>query len=215
MAAELEFPTLESPTELAEFRCWESSVYQDFIDLESGRVSLEDFDRKYLATRAILVLDVTGFTVSTINHGAIESFLRILDTHRISFPVLRECGATFVRAFADDITALFDDVDAALDSAIEIHRRIDLYNERRGERRHPPECCIGIGYGDIYEIGPNRAMGDEMNRASVLGEDLARGRETLVTEGAYQALKRRPDTKFEPQTGDDLVFPYYRALHET
>jgi len=30
----------------------------------------------------------------------------------------------------------------------------------------PLQCCIGLGWGDVYAIGPNLAMGAEMNRAS-------------------------------------------------
>lgn len=54
-------------------------------------------------------------------------------------------------------------------------------------------------------------MGDEMNRASVLGEDTARGGETLVTEGVQRALSEREDLTFEAQASDDLAFPFYRV----
>jgi len=77
----------------------------------------------------------------------------------------------------------------------------------------PAECCIGIGFGPIYAIGPNHAMGDEMNRASKLGEDTARGGETLVTEDAYATLAPHTGVRFEPKADDDLLFPFYRATH--
>ena len=64
----------------------------------------------------------------------------------------------------------------------------------------------------MYAIGPNLAMGDEMNRASRLGEDTARGNETLVTSNAYFALRSRSDVQFEQLASDDQLFPYYRAL---
>lgn len=212
MAPRLRFQLLEDPVELAQFQGWSRSVYEDLLALESGHMGDAEFDKKYVATRAILVLDVTGFTVTAMHGGAINSFLRILDAHKICFPVLRECGATFIRAFADDVTALFDDCDAALDAALQIHRRIEVYNRSVEKHQTPPECCIGLGYGRVYEIGPNHAMGDEMNRASVLGEDLARGGETLVTENAYRALAKRRDAVFESQARDDLLFPYYRVI---
>ena len=72
-------------------------------------------------------------------------------------------------------------------------------------------ACIGIGYGDVYAIGPNLSMGDEMNRASKLGEDTARGNETLVTPNVYQALRDRVNVRFEEIASDDQLFPYYRA----
>ena len=132
----------------------------------------------------------------------------------LDFPVLRESKATLIRAFADDLTALFDDPHAALDAALEIHRRVRHFNWSLARHDPPPECCIGIGYGPVYEIGPNRAMGDEMNRSSVLGEDLARGGETLVTSGAHAALATRRDVRFEEQRTDDILFPYHRVRAE-
>jgi hypothetical protein len=54
-------------------------------------------------------------------------------------------------------------------------------------------------------------MGDEMNRASVLGEDAARGGETLVTENAHGALTKARVAMLEPQASDDVLFPYYRV----
>jgi hypothetical protein len=54
-------------------------------------------------------------------------------------------------------------------------------------------------------------MGDEMNRASKLGEDIAVGGETLVTENAYARLRGRDDADFEHVVQDDVLFPYYRV----
>jgi len=50
-----------------------------------------------------------------------------------------------------------------------------------------------------------------MNRASKLGEDTARGNETLVTSNVYFALRNRSDVLFEQLASDDQLFPYYRA----
>jgi len=210
MASKLGFQLLENPTELAQFKGWSRGVYEDLLAVESGRMAEAEFDKKYLATKAILVLDMTGFTVTSMRGGAIGSFLRILDAHKVCIPVLQEYGATLIRAFADDLTALFDDCNAALDASTEIHRRIDIHNRSSERHETPPECCVGIGYGAIYQIGPNRAMGDEMNRASILGEDTARAGETLVTENAHRVLESSRGAAFESQAGDDLLFPYYR-----
>ena len=215
MAVDLGFPLLEDPSELSLFDGWSKTVYEDLFAVESGRMSQAEFQEKYTTTKAILVLDVTGFTVNAIHGGAISSFLRILDVHKVCFPVLREYGSIFIRAFADDVVALFDHCDAALDAALEIHRRIGVHNRLLEKHQAPPECCIGIGYGTVYDIGPNHSMGDEMNRASVLGEDIARGGETLVTENLQRALSESPGRVLELQTGDDLLFPYYRVSRNT
>jgi adenylate cyclase len=205
------FDLLEDPAELASFEGWSEEVYRDLMALQAGSFSREAFDEKYLRRSAILVLDLTGFTETAIRGGALQSFLRILDAQRVCLPILRQGGAAFVRTFADDIVALFDDPGPALDAALDIHARTWEFQKLQPREHDPAECCIGIGFGPIYAIGPNHAMGDEMNRASKLGEDTARGGETLVTEGAYAALEQHTGVRFEPQADDDLLFPFYRA----
>jgi hypothetical protein len=55
-------------------------------------------------------------------------------------------------------------------------------------------------------------MVDEMNRASKLGKDTARGAEkTLVTGSFFEVARTRTDVVFEPLAQDDMLSPYYRA----
>ncbi len=210
-AQKLGFPVLENPAELAQYQGWSQAVYEDLLAVESGKLSDTEFDDKYLATRAILVLDVTGFTQTAMHGGAISSFLRILDAQKICIPALRESGARLIHTFADDVIALFDDCNAALTASLAIQHRVAAYNHSDDKHDTPPECCIGIGFGPVYEIGPNLAMGDEMNRASVLGEDTARGGEILITENVHQAVSGFNMATFTLQSSDDLLFPYYRV----
>ena len=207
----LPFTLLEAPEVLANCHGWSEEVYRDLLALQEGALSHDELDRKYLHRKAILMLDFTGFTVQAMNGPQAHALLRILDAQRVCVPVLQEHGATLVRAFADDLVALFDEPAQALDAAFEIHRRIALFNHSTRAAEKPALACIGIGYGDVYAIGPNLAMGDEMNRASKLGEDIARGNETLVTGNVYFALRQRPDVQFEQLASDDQLFPYYRA----
>ena len=141
----------------------------------------------------------------------IKALLRILDAQKVCIPVLHEHGTILVRAFADDLVGLFEDPGQALDAAFEIHRRLTEFNHSAHASENPALACIGIGYGEVYASGPNLAMGDEMNRATRLGEDTARGNETLVTSNVYFALRSRSDVLFEQLASDDQLFPYYRA----
>ncbi len=184
MSSKLPFPLLEDPIQLARYHGWREEVYVDLLALQRGDLSRNEFDSKYIREQAILVLDLTGFTQTTMDSGAVSGFLRILDAHKTCIPVLEEFHSHFIHTFADDIVALFDDAEPALDAAREIHERTRLRAELLSGGPPEAECCIGIGFGPVYTIGPNRAMGDEMNRASKLGEDTARGGETLATENA-------------------------------
>lgn len=154
---------------------------------------------------------MTGFTVSAMNIGELASLLRILDAQKVCIPVLKGFSARLIRCFADDIIATFDDPNNAIDAAFEIHRRVELFRSSPQASNDPTQCSIGIGHGKVFAIGPDLAQGDEMNRASKLGEDIARANETLLTEKAFDALKARTDILFELQVSDDQLFPFYRA----
>lgn len=202
---------LVDPEELAGYQGWSREVYADLLAVQDGRLAAGEFDARYQVTKALLVLDVTGFTLNAMHGGALTSFLRILDVQKVCLPVLSDGGAVYVRTFADDIVALFDAPELALDAALEMHRRMDEFPDAATRYDDPPEICVGLGYGRLYAIGPNHAMGDEMNRASVLGEDIARGGEILITEGLHDAVAPRAGLSFERQTRDDAPFPYYHV----
>jgi len=208
-----EFPhdLLEDALALSSFQGWSEDVYRDFLALQQGNVSTDEFRDKYSWHRAILSLDMTGFTSSAIHIGELESFLRIVDMQKVCIPVLQEFESDLVRCFADDIVALFADPHAAIDAAFEIHRRVERFRVSPHASEHASECCIGIGYGSVFAIGPNLAQGDEMNKASKLGEDIARANETLITERAFESLRERGDIRFDLQSEDDQLFSFYRA----
>ena len=202
---------LDDVKTLASFKGWSEEVYQDVFKLQQGKMTEADFNEKYHRERAILSMDMTGFTSSAMQYGELQSLLRIVDAQKVVIPVLQEFGAELIRCFADDIVALFHEPNAAVDAAFEVHRRIQLFNESPLASENPTQCCAGIGFGRAFAIGPNLAQGDEMNRASKLGEEFARANETLITERTYAAVENRDDICFELQDQDDQLFPYYRA----
>ena len=202
---------LDDPRTLAEFGGWSEDVYRDFFKLQRGEMDEAAFRQKYHRDRAILSIDMTGYTASAMQYGELQSLLRIMNAQRVVIPVLQDLGAELIRCFADDIVALFHEPNAAIDAAFEIHERIRVFNASPLACENPTSCCVGIGFGRLFAIGPNLAQGDEMNQASKLGEDIARANETLVTERAYAEMADRNDIQFERQDQDDQLFPFYRA----
>jgi class 3 adenylate cyclase len=205
------YPLLEDPVALACCRGWSEAVYTDLLALQRGELSESAFRSRHLWTRAILVLDMTDFTTSAISAGDMGSLLRILDAQKVVLPVLQEHGASLTHCFADDIFALFEDPSVALDAAIEIQRRVTVFNDSDLASAFPTQCCIGIGYGQVLRIGPDLAQGAEMNMASKLGEDVSRGREILLTENAYRAVSGREDVRFAHHPQDERPFGFYEV----
>jgi len=209
----MKFPyeLIEDPKLLAKLGEWNEDVYCSFMKCQSGEMSEEEFQERYAIKVAILVLNMTGFTKTGLRYGILYSFLRIFDIQKVCTPVFMKFRAKKIRTFADDFTATFYHPESALEAALEIHRRVRIFNQSERSCDVCFECSIGLGYGEVFEIGPDQAMGDEMNKTSKLGEDTARGDEILITEGFYNAVKGRPDLYFVPCTHEDLPFRFYRA----
>jgi adenylate cyclase len=212
MGKKYSFHLEEDPNELAALSFWSEEVYHDLLSCQKGTMTEKEFDKKYSSKAAILCLDMTGFTSSTLKHSPLYSFYRILNVQKICLPVFKQFNAHIIHAFADNFTVIFHNPGNALDAACEVHRRIHHFYSTKGKPGELAQCCIGAGYGKVYTIGHDKAMGDEMNRASKLGEDIAKGSETLITENVYKEVKERNDLIFHLQTHDEVPFPFYTVV---
>ena len=205
------YELLEDQKELARFGFWNEETCKDLLACQKGNMTEDEFKAKYLTKAAILCLDMTEFTKAAMERGELYSLFRILDVQKVCGPVFHQFNARLINTFADDFTVLFDNPNDALNAAFEVHRRIQVFNRSELAATDPAQCCIGIGYGEVYAIGIDQAMGGEMNRTSKLGEDIARGSETLITETAYGVLKERKDCKFQKRIHDEVTFPFYEV----
>jgi len=148
----------------------------------------EDLDRNFGETCAILMLDSTGFTRATKALGAAYFLSIIYQLRQACEKISNRLGAVQYRAYADNFYAEFTNVDDAVAATFAIHKYfsdnpISLLNEQ-----DKFGVCIGIGYGRVVRSEHEGVYGNETNYASKLGEDIAERGETLLTEGAFQAL---------------------------
>jgi adenylate cyclase len=147
--------------------------------------------KKFGTTKAILVADSSGFTRLTRSQG-ILAFLALVNMMRQRvIPIFKKYGGTEIRAEADNLYALFDTIDDAVEASIEAHLALKAHNDSVHES-HRFNICIGIGYGDVLDGGHEGVYGDQMNIASKLGEDTAEADELLVSDKAFHTLKN-PD----------------------
>ena len=144
----------------------------------------ETFRQNY----AILVMDMSGFSRTTVRYGIIHFLAMIHQMHGMVKPIISECGGTVVKEEADNIFAVFPDVKSAVEAAIDSHKQTVAVNTTL-----PPEMdiylCIGIGCGDVLMLEKEDMYGSEFNLASKLGEDLAERGEILLTSAAFEKLE--------------------------
>jgi class 3 adenylate cyclase len=147
-----------------------------------------EINANFRQTHAILVMDMSGFSRTTVRYGIIHFLAMIHRMHAIVKPVIAEYSGTVVKEEADNIFAVFPDVKSAVKAAIDSLKHTGAVNTTL-----PPEMdiylCIGIGYGEVLMLEGEDMYGSEFNLASKLGEDLAEGGEILLTDSAFENLE--------------------------
>ena len=142
-----------------------------------------EIDREFGEERAVMVLDMSGFSRTTQRRGITAFLLMIHQMKRIAGPAVRENGGLVVKAEADNLFCLFATASDAVAASREIVRRLDSVNLLLPEDRRL-HASIGIGYGRILNVDEDDLYGDEVNLASKLGEDIAGRGAILLTQAA-------------------------------
>jgi len=136
---------------------------------------------------AVLVLDMSGFSRLTIQYGIIHYLGMIVQMEVASRPAVLENHGRVIKVEADNLFAVFDNPDDAVEGALDILRAFRAVNSVVPENRDL-HGCIGIGYGDTLVLEEEDMFGCELNLASKLGEDLAGPGEILITAAAREAM---------------------------
>jgi class 3 adenylate cyclase len=149
-------------------------------------------------TLAVLVMDMSGFSRQTIRHGIIHFLAQIHRMHSIATPVVEGHAGEIIKYEADNIFAVFPDVEHAVDAAVELDRSLEAANTMLPDE-YDMHGEFGIGYGQILVVENDDIYGSEVNLSSKLGEDLAQRGEILLTESAYAHVSEGK-RQYEPLT---------------
>ena len=151
----------------------------------AGRAAIEqEIWAKYGQELAVLVLDMSGFSLLTQRHGIIYYLAMVRRMQLAVAPVIARHGGEIVKFEADNCFAVFGEPLHAVLAAQGIHAAF-------ANERHPEDeirVAIGIDYGRVLLVDRSDVFGNAVNRASKLGEDIGEGGETLITAGAYGRL---------------------------
>src|SRR6185436_2608691 len=102
--------------------------------------------RRFGRTRAVLVLDMCGFSRLTMRYGITHFLAMIRRLSLLVRPVVAASGGRVVKAEADNLFAVFDDVPDALAVALAIQDRLVVANTFLPED-WDLNAGIGLGYG--------------------------------------------------------------------
>ena len=162
--------------------------------------------------RAILILDMSGFTRATRQGSIISFLLSINQMQRLAVPAVENNSGILVKAEHDNLTCLFDGVEDATRASREITERLESANVILPSDKEL-YAAIGIGFGPILNVENQDIYGKAVNLASKLGEDVGELGDVLLTPGAYKQVADK-DMKFEERevSVSGLELKYYALL---
>ena len=179
------------------------------IDHPEDRVGIsEEIERQFTQRKAVLVLDMSGFSRTTQVHGVVSFLLMIHQMRLLAAPTIATFGGTLVKAEADNLYCLFETAEQAVGAAREIMRQLSTVNVLLPSTRRL-YAAIGIGYGDVLVLDGHDLFGDEVNLTSKLGEDVAQGGMILLTEAARAELPETMKTVEERASISGLALVYH------
>jgi class 3 adenylate cyclase len=174
-------------------------LLNDIIEQPERRAELtQTIDTIFAQEKAVLVLDMSGFSRTTRQHGIVSFLLMIHQMKLIARPAIESQGGLIIKAEADNLFCLFDTVADAVGAARTIVGRLTTVNVLLPEDRRL-YASVGIGYGRILNIADEDLFGDEVNLASKLGEDVAERGAVLLTPNAHAQLQ---DPSIQTRTVD-------------
>jgi len=144
---------------------------------------------KFEVTCAVLILDMSGFSVAVQRFGIIHHLASIRRMHVAVGPAVESAGGRVVKFDADNCFAVFDTVNAAVQGVRAIQKSLGKQNTVLPVKEQI-SVSIGIGHGAIL-LGTDDFFGDQVNQAAKLGEDLAGANEVLLSEAAGKKLTLR------------------------
>jgi class 3 adenylate cyclase len=143
--------------------------------------------RDYGAERAVLVLDMSGFSELCERHGIVHYLSMVRRMQATAEPVIAKYDGALVKFEADNCYATFPSVDGALRAALELNTAFSAANESTPDDLDIRIAC-GIDYGSILVVPGRDFYGHAVNRACKLGEDVAVAGEILITAEAAAKL---------------------------
>ena len=144
--------------------------------------------------QAVMFTDLVGFSRVVEAFGILHFLQLIQESETLFMPLIHQHGGVCIRHEGDSLLVVFDTPQQALATARAMVEATAAVNPGRAPEDRI-EVCIGLGYGTVLRIGDNEVWGAEVNAASKLGEDMAKGGDVLATGSLRQALADQPFVK--------------------
>ena len=157
-----------------------------------------EVERRYRQDAATLVVDYTDMVKRTDAHGIVYALALARRAQEVMEPAVTGNGGEIIKRVADTWFAVFSSPNEALSAILEANALMASFNASRtgqvtdSERNDAIFPCAGLGFGSTLVLPRVDLYGEEVNRAFVLGEDVATANEILITPAFLRAVGDLP-----------------------
>lgn len=174
-------------------------------DANHAAVDDEIFAR-FGRVRAVMFTDLVGFSRVVEAFGIVHFLQLIQESEALFEPLITAHGGRCLKHEGDSLLVLFDRPEEALACARAMVQATRVANAPVRAPEDRIEVCIGLGYGTVLCIDDSDVWGAEVNAASKLGEDTAKGGEVWVTDTFRDAVPGLPVTETSVLFGKRSVY---------
>jgi class 3 adenylate cyclase len=166
------------------------------LDDDNRKLIEEELWEDYGTENAVMVIDMSGFSLLSQTYGIVHYLSMISRMHLITEPLIKEYNGQVIKFEADNCFAVFSDPTSAVLCSLSLNQAFGEINEFTPKEMDIHISC-GIDYGSILVVDEKDLYGNAVNRASKLGEDLAKTDQILITKEVKEKLSCSDQIWFE------------------
>ncbi len=171
--------------------------YSHETDLDKRGQIEESLWQEFGTEFAILVLDMSGFSLLTRKYGIVHYLSMVRRMQVTVEPIIDSFEGIVVKFEADNCFAVFPKPLAAIRAAVAMQLALDASNIITSDDLDIHIAC-GIDYGKILIVEMEDCFGEAVNRACKLGEDIGIADDILVTKEAMDLVPPDADIRCKP-----------------
>ena len=161
---------------------------------EQSPDAVHEIERRFGAKVAVLVVDFSSMRQRMDAFGTVSALSTIRRACAVYSPAVTQFNGRIVKTVADTIFAVFAQPLDAFSAVLDGHARMRGFNRDRSgnivdrQPNAPIYPRAGLGFGESLILPDGNLYGPEINRAFILGEDVARDHEILASCDFVEAL---------------------------
>lgn len=143
--------------------------------------------KRYGSEQAVLVLDMSGFSLLSQRHGIVHYLSMVRRMQLTALPIIESHAGRTVKFDADNCFAVFPAPLHAVRAAVAMNLAFQASNLFTADELDIRIAC-GIDFGRVLLLGDADLFGAAVNRAARIGEDVAGPGEVLITRDAMNCI---------------------------